>query len=219
MADNTAYAMDWMQKHGYTLPQAAAMVGHATQESGVTTNATGDNGTAKGLFQWRGDRLAGLHGFAQATGLDPNSIDTQLGYMDHELNTTERRAGDALRAATNVTDATRAGMAYERPQGYTTATPEAGSGWANRLGEAQRLAGMPADPSAAPAQTAAFDPAAFDPATLQPSVLPAAPSPLAAAFAPAPDNEAIRARAVAAAQDQERRKALLGGGGIGQMFG
>ena len=207
MADNTAYAMDWMQKHGYSLPQAAAMVGNATQESGVTTNATGDNGTAKGLFQWRGDRLAGLHSFAQASGQDPSSIDTQLGYMDHELNTTERKAGDALRAATNVTDATRAGMAYERPQGWTPATPEAGNGWANRLGEAQRLAGQPVDASAAPA------------AMLQPSVLPEAPSPLAAAFVSAvPDNEAVRQQAVAAAQAQQKRAALLGTGGVGQMF-
>lgn len=208
MADNTTYAMQWMQKHGYTLPQAAAMVGHATQESGVTTDATGDNGTAKGLFQWRGDRLAGLHSFATAAGLDPNHIDTQLGYMDHEMNTTERKAGDALRAATTVADATRAGMAYERPQGYTAADPEAGHGWANRLGEAQRLAGVPANPTAAPA-----------PATmLQPSVLPTAPGLLASAFVAPPDNEAARQHAVAAAQVQEKRKALLGAGGIGQMF-
>lgn len=206
MADNTAYAMQWMQKHGYTVPQAAAMVGHGTQESGLDPNATGDNGTAKGMFQWRGDRLAGLHSYATSAGLDPNHIDTQLGYMDHELNTTELKAGNALRAATNVTDATRAGMAYERPQGYTAANPEAGNGWANRLGEAQRLAGQPMDASAAPA------------AMLQPSVLPTAPSPLAAAFVAPPDNEAIRQRAVADAQIQEKRKALLGGGGVGQMF-
>jgi hypothetical protein len=206
MADNTAYAMEWMQKHGYSLPQAAAMVGHATAESGVTTSATGDNGTAKGMFQWRGDRLVGLHSFAQASGQDPNSIDTQLGYMDHELNTTERKAGDALRAATNVTDATRAGMAYERPQGWTPGNPEGGMAWSSRLGEAQRLAGQPVDASAAPA------------AMLQPSVLPEAPSPLAAAFVATPDNEAVRQHAVAAAQAQQKRAALLGAGGVGQMF-
>lgn len=210
MADNTAYAMQWMQKHGYTVPQAAAMVGHATQESGVQPNGPrGDNGTAAGMFQWRGDRLAGLHSFAAASGLDPNHIDTQLGYMDHELNTTERKAGDALRASTTVADATRAGMAYERPQGYTAATPEAGHGWANRLGEAQRLAGVPIDPSAAPA---------IGPAMLRQAVLPSAPSALASAFVAPPDNEEIRQRAVAAAQDQEKRKALLGGGGLGQLF-
>ncbi|MGZ5987413.1 MAG: phage tail tip lysozyme [Rhizomicrobium sp.] len=213
MADNAAYAMNWLLKHGYTQPQAAAMVGHGMQESGLRTDATGDNGTAKGIFQWRGDRLAGLHSFAAATGSDPNNIDTQLGFMDHELNTTERRAGDALRAATNVRDATRAGMMFERPQGYTADNPEAGHGWANRFGEASRLAGVPVDASAAPAAAPA--------AMLRPSVLPGPPAALATAFLPAipVDDEIARRQAVAAAQELEKRKALLGGGGVGQMFG
>jgi hypothetical protein len=209
MADNTAYAMNWMLKHGYAQNQAAAMVGQGTQESGLDPNATGDNGTAKGMFQWRGDRLAGLHSFAQAAGLDPNHIDTQLGYMDHEMNTTEKRAGDALRAATTVADATRAGMAYERPQGWTPATPEAGLGWGNRLATAQRLAGVPVDASAAPA------------AMLQPSTLPGPPAALAQAFLPAApvDDEIARQHAVAATQQHAQRVALLGGGGLGQLFG
>jgi hypothetical protein len=206
-ADKTAYAMQWLQKKGYLPHQAAAMVGHGVQESGLRTDAVGDNGTAKGIFQWRGDRLAGLHSFAKAAGQDPNNIDTQLGYMDHELNTTEKRAGDALRASTDVRGATRAGMMFERPAGYTSANPEAGHGWANRFGEASRLAGMPVDASAPPA------------AMLRPSVLPAAPAPLAAAFLPAApvDDEVARARAVAVAREQEQRRALLGGG-LGQMF-
>jgi hypothetical protein len=211
MADNAAYAMQWLLKHGYAQPAAAAMVGHGMQESGFDPNATGDHGAAKGIFQWRDERLAGLHSFAAASGLDPNSIDTQLGYMDHELNTTERKAGDALRAATDVRGAARAGMMYERPQGYTPDNPEGGLGWANRFGTAQRLAGEPGSPAAS------AGPAAM----LQPSVLPAAPGALAAAFLPpsAPvDDEFARRQAVAAAQDQERRKALLGGGGLGQMF-
>lgn len=211
MADNTAYAMQWMQKHGYSVPAAAAMVGHATQESGVNpTGPAGDNGTAQGMFQWRGDRLVGLHNYAADKGLDPNHIDTQLGFMDQELNTTEKKAGDALRAATTVRDATRAGMAYERPQGWTPDNPEAGLGWANRFGTASRLAGVPVDASAAPA------------AMLRPSVLPGPPTGLAQAFLPATapvDDEIARRQAVAAAQDLERRKALLGGGGLGQMFG
>lgn len=215
MADNTAYAMQWMLKHGYTQPQAAAMTGHAQQESGIRTDATGDNGTAKGVFQWRGDRLAGLHSFAQATGQDVNSLDTQLGYMDHELNTTERKAGDALRAATDVRGATRAGMMFERPQGYTADNPEAGHGWANRYGEASRLAGVPVDPSAvAPAPTTSE----LNPAILQPSVLPAPPPLLASAFVKPPDDEIARKRAVADAQAHDARKALLGGGGLGELF-
>lgn len=209
MADNAAYAMQWLLKKGYAPHQAAAMVGHGVQESGLRTDAVGDAGTAKGIFQWRGPRLAGLQSFAAASGMDPNNIDTQLGFMDHELNTTERKAGDALRASTDVRGATRAGMMFERPAGYTPDNPEAGHGWANRFGEASRLAGVPVDTSAAPA------------AMLRPSVLPAAPAPLAAAFLPAgpPDDEFARRQAMAAAQDLERRRALLGGDGVGQMFG
>jgi hypothetical protein len=209
MANSAAdYAMQWLLKKGYAQHQAAAMVGHGVQESGLRPDAVGDNGTARGAFQWRGDRLAGLYSFAKATGQDPNSLDAQLGYMDHELNTTEKRAGDALRASTNVRDATRAGMMFERPAGYTAANPEAGHGWANRFGEASRLAGVPVEASAAP----------LSPATLQPSVLPGRPSPIAAVFAPPVDDETARKRAVAAAQEQAQRQALLGGGGVGDLF-
>jgi hypothetical protein len=218
MADNTTYAMQWMLKHGYSVPAAAAMVGHAQQESGIRTDATGDNGTAKGVFQWRGDRLAGLHSFAQAAGQDPNSLDTQLGYMDHELNTTERRAGDALRAATDVRSATRAGMMFERPQGYTADNPEAGHGWANRLGEAQRLAGMPVDNTAVAPAPAAPGMAVAAPAASGGVT----PNLLAAAFAPQPavaDDTAVRQRQQALQQEQAARKALLGGGGLGELFG
>lgn len=215
MADNAAYAMQWLLKKGYQPHQAAAMVGHGMQESGLRTDVVGDNGTAKGAFQWRGDRLEGLYRYAKATGQDANSLDTQLGYMDHELNTTEKAAGDALRASTDVRGATRAGMMFERPAGYTAANPEAGHGWANRFGEASRLAGMPVDATAAPAPVPTTG---LSPAMLQPSVLPAAPTGLATAFVQPVDDEIARRRAVADAEELDRRKALLGGGGIGGLF-
>ncbi|WP_316397352.1 phage tail tip lysozyme [Bradyrhizobium sp. 33ap4] len=210
MAGNVQqYALQWLQKRGYGLPQAAAMVGHGVQESGLNPNATGDNGTAYGAFQWRGPRLAGLYSFARETGQDPANLDTQLGYMDRELRTTEKGAGDALFGATNVRDAVRAGMAFERPQGYTTANPEAGHGWANRYGVAAGLAGE--TPVAGPAPIAA---------AMQPAVLPAEPVGLAAAFVQPPaEDEFTRRQAVAAAEAQQRRQALLGGSGLAQLYG
>lgn len=211
MANNAAeYARDWLIKKGYAPHAAAAMTGHGVQESGLNPTARGDNGTAFGAFQWRGDRLAGLHSFARAAGQNPNSLDTQLGYLDHELNTTERRAGDALRASTDVRGATRAGMMFERPAGYTPGNPEAGHGWANRFGEASRLAGTPVVPATTP----------LDPRMVAPSVLPEAPPALAAAFVQPPDDEVARQRVVAVAQEaQKRRAALLGGGGLAELFG
>lgn len=145
MADNSRYVFDWLVNKGYKPHAAAALVGHATQESGVRPNGvTGDNGTAHGMFQWRGTRFTGLKNFAAAQGTNWRDIDTQLGFLDHELNTTEKFAGDKLRASTNVREATRAGMHFERPQGYTRANPEGGHGWNNRFNVAQGMATQPA---------------------------------------------------------------------------
>lgn len=139
---NADYAFQWLLKKGYAPHQAAGIVGNLVQESNVRPDGVvGDNGTAFGVAQWRGDRFAGLQRFAEAGGQDWRSLDTQLGYLDHELNTTERRAGDALRAAPDVRAATRAVIGFERPQGWTSADPEAGHGWANRFGAASALAG------------------------------------------------------------------------------
>ncbi|MGO3933460.1 phage tail tip lysozyme [Rhodopseudomonas pseudopalustris] len=216
MADSVQYAMQWLLKRGYQPHQAAALVGHGIQESGLRTDAVGDNGTAKGVFQWRGDRLSGLYNFARETGQDANSLDTQLGYLDRELNTTEKRAGDALRASTDVRSATRAGMMYERPAGYTAANPEAGHGWANRFGKAQELfGGAPAVTADAPASRLLATPAATVWGAPPAAVMSASPfDNLAAAFA----GSANREQAEAQAADQQRRKALLGGG-LGAMFG
>lgn len=137
---NADYAFKWLVDRGYAPHQAAAIVGNLTQESNVRPDGVvGDNGTAFGIAQWRGPRFAGLQQFAQQNGTDWRNLDTQLGYLDHELKTTERGAGDALRSAPDVRSATRAVIGYERPQGWTADNPEAGHGWGNRFGVAQAL--------------------------------------------------------------------------------
>lgn len=137
---NADYAFNWLVNRGYAPHQAAGIVGNLTQESNVRPDGVvGDNGTAFGIAQWRGPRLAGLQSYAQNNGQDWRSLDAQLGFLDHELNTTEKGAGDALRASPDVRSATRAVIGFERPQGYTTENPEGGHGWANRFNVAQSL--------------------------------------------------------------------------------
>lgn len=137
------YAMKWLTDRGYSPVQAAAVVGNGIQESGLQpSGVAGDNGTAQGAFQWRGPRLQALQQFATGTGQDWRTMDAQLGFLDNEMRGSEKGAGDQLFAATDVPGATRAMMAYERPQGYTAANPEAGNGYANRLSNAFRLAGV-----------------------------------------------------------------------------
>ena len=159
MTDNAKYAFNWLLQRGYAPHQAAAIVGNLTQESGVRPDGVvGDNGTAFGIAQWRGDRFANLQRYAQQNGQDWRSLDAQLGFLDHELNTTEKRAGDALRAAPDVRSATRAAISFERPQGWTLDNPEAGHGWGNRFGVAQAFlnaGGSSAQPTTAQQSTPA----------------------------------------------------------------
>lgn len=214
------YALKWLRDRGYTPHAAAAIVGHGVQESGMSpSGVTGDGGTAIGAFQWRGPRAQALQHYAVDTGQDWKKIDTQLGFLDHELNTTEKRAGDALRSSADVRGATRAMMDFERPAGYTPANPEAGHGWNNRLAHAYRLAGTGEAP--APGIGDAVPQTAQAPAAMQ------APGPsansIAMQFMQQTEADAKQKTAQADAETA-RRRALFGGqsaapAGIASMYG
>lgn len=126
---------------GYSHEQAAAVAGHFYHESGNNPNAVHDGGIGLGIAGWNGDRLANLKQFAAAKGKSPNDFDTQVDFAIHELDTTEAKAGTALKAAKGVTDATTAFMHYERPQGYTPGNPQGGDSYGQRLSNAAKFAG------------------------------------------------------------------------------
>lgn len=201
------YALKWLRDRGYQPHQAAAIVGHGVQESGMSpSGVTGDGGTAIGAFQWRGPRALALQHYAVDTGQDWKKIDTQLGFLDHELNTTEKRAGDALRSSVDVRGATRAMMDFERPRGYSAANPEAGDGWNNRLSHAYRLAGTGEAP--APGIGDTVPQTAPAPAAMQ------APGPTAGSIAMQfmQQTEAdAKQKAAQATAEAARRRALFGG--------
>lgn len=121
--------------------QAAAIVGHAQQESykDLRPDAVGDNGESFGIFQWNGPRQDGLKAFATQSGLYYGDLTTQLAYVEYELKTTEKRAAELLKKATTVEEAVKAFMGYERPSGFSWAHPERGHGYANRLRNAKAL--------------------------------------------------------------------------------
>lgn len=127
-------SFDYLTKmKGYTPAQAAGMVGNFAGESGTfNPNEVHDNGIGLGIAGWNGDRLKNLYAFAQQTGQDPRSRQTQLDFAHHELNTTESGAGDALRAAQTPEQAAAAMVKYERPR-------DAASAIATRSGLARQL--------------------------------------------------------------------------------
>ena len=108
-----------IKKHHFTPAQAAGIVANAKFESGFDVGATGDNGSAKGLFQWRFNRLAGLEDFAKeidpATGKPRGRGDwhTHIDYMVKELRGGGYQAADAAVSA-NPTDAGEVAKGFDR---------------------------------------------------------------------------------------------------------
>lgn len=110
---------------GYAPHQAKAMVAHAIRESGGNTTITGDKGTSFGTFQWHDTkpgegRWTQLQAWAKANNRDPNDLTTQLDFADYELQTSEKAAGDRLKAAKTEGEASDAMYAYLRPAGWNT---------------------------------------------------------------------------------------------------
>jgi hypothetical protein len=126
---------------GYSREQAAGIVGNLIQESGLNPNTVHDNGTGLGIAGHRLERLDALKAFAASKGKPVNDFQTQLEFIDQELNTTEGKTGAALRAAKTPEAAAAAFINYERPQGWTPENPQGGHGFANRVANAQAVAG------------------------------------------------------------------------------
>jgi hypothetical protein len=83
--------------------QAAGLVGNLQNESGSSIPSwgpTGDNGSAWGSAQWRGDRLQALKDHADDNELDYRTPEAQQSFMRKEFDTTHNGAYKALQAAT-----------------------------------------------------------------------------------------------------------------------
>jgi hypothetical protein len=136
-------AMAFYIKRGYTKEQAAGIVGNLIAESGLKpSGAVGDGGTAFGIAQWRGERLTRLKRFANANGRHWEDFETQLAFVDMELQNHETSAYAALKNAKTVDEATAAFIGYERPRGWTQGNPRAGHNYRGRLANAAKIAGV-----------------------------------------------------------------------------
>ncbi|CAH1677777.1 phage tail tip lysozyme [Chelatococcus sp.] len=150
-------AMEFLLRQGYSPAQAAGMVGNLMAESTAALNpmAVGDNGTAFGAAQWRGDRRSGLTEFAKGRGLDPNDFGTQMKFANAELQTTEAPAGAKLRAASTPQEAATAATDFFRPAGWTRSDPSnsmhLNERVQNALNVAKEYSGLP-QPSDLPAE-------------------------------------------------------------------
>ncbi|HSQ66444.1 MAG TPA: phage tail tip lysozyme [Polyangiaceae bacterium] len=108
--DQSAY--DFFVGKGLTSFQAAGIVGNLDQESGVSPTAVQQGGPGRGIAQWstggRWDTDSGDNAvwYAGKQGLSVWSLQLQLEFIWYELQNISYYGLAALKATTNVTDAT-----------------------------------------------------------------------------------------------------------------
>lgn len=85
--ERSKYIQQKLMSMGFTASAAAGVVGNLVQESGLRTDAIGDNGTSGGLAQWHNERWEALKRFAAARGKDWTDLDTQIEFLAKEMHT------------------------------------------------------------------------------------------------------------------------------------
>lgn len=153
--DRAGQAMAYFRSRGLSQHAAAGIVGNLMAESRLNTAARNkgdgsDGSDSIGIGQWNGDRARALQSFAQNAGKAPTDFETQLAFVLHELDGSEKSAGQKLRSARTVEEATAAMIGYERPAGWSDANPRGGHNWSGRLSFANQFAGAPAQAATPP---------------------------------------------------------------------
>lgn len=85
--ERSKYIQQKLMSMGFTASAAAGVVGNLVQESGLRTDAIGDNGTSGGLAQWHNERLDAFKRFAAARGKKWTDLDTQIEFLAEEMRT------------------------------------------------------------------------------------------------------------------------------------
>lgn len=121
--DRHKQAFEFFVRAGLQPHQAAGLVGNLSSESTLNTQARNrgdgkDGSDSIGVSQWNAERASALKRFAASRGKDWTDFETQLGFVMHELGSTESKAGEALRNAKTVREAAEAVITgYLRPAG------------------------------------------------------------------------------------------------------
>ena len=129
---------DFFKGKGFNDIQCSAFVGNFNAESGFNTTAHNKKENARGIIQWRLDRLSGLADFAKKVKKKWHSLELQLDYSWHELTGRYKKVLPALeRNKNNLEECVRIIM-----DDYEVASPQS---YPERLGYAEsamRLFGM-----------------------------------------------------------------------------
>ena len=106
-SSNAQYAYNFFRDHDYTHEQATGIVAGNIGESGMRTDADGDNHRSGGIGQWNGTRR---ENFRKMFGHDvrEGTLQEQLEFEQWELTHTHKAAGDAIRRSNTFAGSTDA---------------------------------------------------------------------------------------------------------------
>ena len=94
---------------------AAGICANIEHESNFNPNALGDSGTSYGICQWHNERWDNLKRFCDTNNYDWHSMDGQLWFLKHELETSYPSVMNTLRSVPNT-----AGGAYDAAYKWCT---------------------------------------------------------------------------------------------------
>jgi len=94
--------------NGYSDTVASAVVGSLAVQSNTQLNPATEaaKGEYFGIGHWRGERLKEFFEYASINNSDPNSVDTQIAYVVHELKTKPQLNSGALAKSKSIDEAT-----------------------------------------------------------------------------------------------------------------
>ena len=111
---------NFLKSKGFSDTVVAGIMGNLKMESNLNPSAVNRSSGAYGIAQWLGSRKTALSNFARSRGTSMNDLQTQLDFLWKELNSTEKRTLNYLRANQNASASTIAAMfdkLFERSEG------------------------------------------------------------------------------------------------------
>lgn len=110
-------AFNYFKSQGYTDFQSAAIVGNLLQENRAMDPTLANSIGMKGIAQWDKNRWSNLERFSKNKGLDPNTFEAQLQFIQYELKTGDGGlSASVFKGTKNLEEATvMFRKKYERP--------------------------------------------------------------------------------------------------------
>ncbi len=121
VSENQSYIYDYLTETvGLNTAAACGVLSNMYSESSFNPEAVDPAGISYGLCQWTSSRLSDFQEWCRTNGYSSTSIDGQLSFLNHELNTTQHYVLEYLMEVENSAEgAYNAGyyfcMYYERP--------------------------------------------------------------------------------------------------------